>query len=103
MDIKLIKHEADQLLIESYMYYFRYGIHVSIFADTRLTESKDYGIMTPSSDDIREISSNRGLIELYYNSDNNLKKFLLLYNIRRTRTGKNREKKFRNHMCIYYN
>lgn len=74
---QVIKSEEAELFISSYMYCCRYGIHVSRFGDERLLESKDYGLMTPLSDDLRALCSDRVLIELCYNYDYNLKKVLL--------------------------
>lgn len=61
----MIKREEAELIIRSYMYCRRYGIHVSRFADPTLTESNDYGILKPLSDELREPCSDRVLIELY--------------------------------------
>lgn len=66
---QVIKCKAAALFIAIYMYYFRYGIHVSRLADPKLTASKHYGIMTPLSDNLRAICSDQFLIDLYYNSD----------------------------------
>lgn len=74
---KVRKRETAEFFIAIYMYSWSYCIHVSRFADPRLTARAYYGIMPPVSDALRPICSYRFLIELYYNSDFNLKKVLI--------------------------
>lgn len=62
---QVIKREAAEWFIASYMYSFRYGIHVSRHEDPRITSSNDYGIMTPLSNELRAVCSERFLIEFF--------------------------------------
>lgn len=59
----MVNREAAELFIASYMYCYRYGIHVNMFSDSKLTECKDYGITTQLSDHLRESCSDRSLLK----------------------------------------
>lgn len=73
---QVVVREAIELLLErSYIIHTcRYGISISKQGDPIIQDNHGYVIMTELSQDFRDYCSNRFLVELFYDSDYDLKK-----------------------------
>lgn len=74
---QILQRESAELFIPKFIHCCRHGIMVSKHWDPRLSNSMSYVIMTPFSQDLRDVCIDRMIIDLLYNSNYHLENLLL--------------------------
>lgn len=66
--VQVVKKEAVEIVIATFLHVFRHGITVSKQGDSRLKDRNGHCIITPQPAELFELYIYRYLVELYYHS-----------------------------------